>query len=251
MGPGTSSKPTALAPPGMRSAGLTQSVEADARLGEMMRSLVQQRPRDGLPHVAATALEVVPDADLAVLLGGDGGADPVLAAAGNGTESWVGEPLSLSAAVVDPVLRAGMNLVIPGLRLSVGGTSYVVSALVVPVPIDHGQTGILLVGRLRDRQSFTSLEMAPLTQLARRVELSFEILGACLQHCEERLHAERERVAARAQEHIVAPLFAASLELAGLAGVADPALEGRLLDAVTAIDEVVTWLRANTRDLGR
>lgn len=252
MGDGMTGSHAGLAPLGVApTITAAHLVDVDVLLGDMMRTLVLEHPRDGWPIVVRTALEVVPDADLAVLVGGDAMAVPVLAAAGDGTAPWVREPLTLSAAVLDPVLRGGMNLVIPGLRLDVAGTVRVVSALVVPVPVERGQTGVLLVGRMRDRRSFTSLEMAPLAQLARRVELSFQVLDACLARCEDRVHAERERIAAHAQEHIVAPLFAASLELAGLAGVADPALEGRLLDAVAAIDDVVSWLRANTRSMRR
>ncbi|HET8560646.1 MAG TPA: hypothetical protein VFL69_09030 [Marmoricola sp.] len=233
--------------------GTARAMELDGLLGDVMRRLVQARSGDGWPVVVRAGLQVVSDADLSVLVAPRSGQPRVLAAQGLDTESWQGEEVSLSAAVLDPVIRAGMNLVLPGVRLVVGSSARIVSTLAVPVRLDRdtSDVGALLVGRLRDRRGFTSMEMAPLAQLSRRVELAFEIAAECLQRCDDRLHQDRADLALQAQRNVVAPLFTASMELANLAGAADPLLRDRLLDAVGAIDGVTGWLRNQIHGLRR
>jgi hypothetical protein len=224
--------------------GAWQAAEVENRLNELMRTLLGTQQRHWWAAVARAAVDVVSDADLALVVAVEGPLGPrVVAAAGDGTETWPGSELALSAAVIEPVVQAGMNLVVPGVRLSAAGTSAVVSTLAAPLPIGEERRGALLVGRRRDRRGFTSLEMAPLGQLVRRVQLSLQLNEDWERRCQHRLKAERVRISTQAHEHIIAPLFAASMDMANLAGAADPVLRERLVEAVTAVDEVVGWLR--------
>lgn len=226
--------------------GTASTLELDAHLGEMMRRLVRAAaPAEAWQVIVHAGLQVVPGADLSVLVGAGSSPAQVLAARGLDTEGWQGERMAVSAAVLDPVIRSGMHLVLPGVRLMVGRSVRVVSVLAVPVRLarDNPDVGALLVGRLRDRRAFTSTEIAPLEQVSRRTELAFDIATECLQHCDERMHQERADLALQAQRHIVAPLFAASMDLANLSGVTSPVVRPRLLDVVATIDAVTGWLR--------
>ena len=221
-----------------------QAAETEGRLNDLMRTLLGTQQRHWWPIVAQAAVDVVQDADVALVVTANGPVSPrVVAAAGDGTDEWPGAELELSAAVIDPVVHAGMNLVVPGVRISVAGTSVVVSTLAAPLPVAEERRGALIVGRRRDRRVFTSMEMAPLGQLVRRVQLSLQLSEDCERRYGQRLKAERMRIATQAQEHVVAPLFSASMSLANAAGAADPVLHDRLVEAVTVVDDVVGWLR--------
>ena len=226
--------------------GTARTLELDDCLGDMMRRLVRATaPAEAWQAIVHAALQAVSDADLSVLIGARRSAPRVLAAHGLDTEGWQGEQLTVSAAVLDPVIRSGSRLVLPGVRLAVGGRARVVSTLAVPVRLarDNRDIGALLVGRRGDRHAFTPMEIAPLAQLSRRAELAFDIATECLAHCDDRIHHERADLALQAQRHVVAPLFAASMELANLAGATDPVVRSRLIHAVDTIDAVTGWLR--------
>lgn len=216
-----------------------QETPLELRLNELVGALQLTHPRDWGGLVAQAVLEIVPDAGFALVLSTEPLVPPrVLAAAGEGVGAWPGVDLEMPRAVLDRV-RAGGRLLAPRLRLSAAGGSLVAGSLVLPLPCPRARERALVVGRLEGR-SFSLEEMATLGQLIRRVQLSVE----WHRRSEALVRSERLRIATQAQEHAVAPLFSASMELANLAGAAtNPLLRRRLVGTVSTLDEVIAWLR--------
>lgn len=217
----------------------------ESRLNALVTGLQRTHPRDWGPLVALAAVDLVPGADLALVLATEGPLAPrVVAAAGERAETWTGSQLELTGEVLDQLRAEECGVVVPSLRLSSAGTSVLVSALVAPLACRAHGGGALLVGRLPEGGTFTEADMAALGGLIRQVELSV----GWQRRCEHQLRAEQLRIAAQVQEHVVGPLFAMTLELANVAAAAPNAvLRSRLVDAVSGVDDVMAWLRARLR----
>ncbi|HEY6932236.1 MAG TPA: hypothetical protein VI452_02455, partial [Marmoricola sp.] len=93
-----------------------------------MALLFRSRAQDWPALIVNAAREIVPGAGMALVVHDSHEGPRVEAAAGPALETWIGAELEGSSAVLDPVLRAGMKIVLPLVRLRAAGTSLVVSA---------------------------------------------------------------------------------------------------------------------------
>lgn len=208
-----------------------------------MALLFRSRAQDWPALIVDAAREIVPGAGMALVVHDSHEGPRVEAAAGPALETWIGAELEGSSAVLDPVLRAGMKIVLPLVRLRAAGTSLVVSAAGVSIRLPEHRSAALLVARPRTRWTVGSLDTAALGRLAARVLVCSQCADSLHRRTERRMQGERFRVAAQAEEHVVSPLTELVGDLSALMA-GSPALRAYLQPATNSIDGVVDWLHA-------
>jgi hypothetical protein len=231
--------PTADSPAGIAAAADPE----EQRLDELMALLFRSRLQDWPALVVAAALDVVPGAAMALVVRDTHEGPRVEAAAGPGMEAWVGAELEGSSAVLDPVLRAGMKIVLPLVRLRAAGTSMAVSAAGLSIRLPDRHRAALLVARSRSRWAVGSLDTATLGRLAARVQVCSQCTEELHRRTDRRMQDERFRVAAQAEEHVVTPLTELVGDLSALIA-RSPSLRAYLQPPTNSIDGVVDWLHA-------
>ncbi|MFP5308945.1 MAG: GAF domain-containing protein [Actinomycetes bacterium] len=201
--------------------------------------------------VAAAARSLL-DADLTAVVvpgpraGGGEDALEVVAAAGAGSGAFVGRTAPATGSLLAEVLGGGdACLVAPDTPASFAPLSGVAATAGAVVPLrGSGRTlGVLVATRAADGP-WRDDDLHQLEQFARQASLAIEFGRARAEVSRLQLLEDRERIGRDLHDTVIQQLFAAGLELQGLARrTGDPTVTERLDRVVDELDGVIRQIR--------
>lgn len=154
---------------------------------------------------------------------------------------------STTLTATGPPPGQGSQIVHAQERLGGSEPIELVSPLPTSVATGHGAERLLLAGQLRQPPSWRPVDADLLRRVAACVALALALAEDRRSYCQDQLRRERERTSLQTQRQVVLPLFRASMDLANAAAVVDPVVRDRLIEAVSAVDDAVRWLRQSAR----
>ncbi|QIK67793.1 GAF domain-containing protein [Nocardioides sp. HDW12B] len=116
-------------------------------------------------------------------------------------------------------------------------------ALVIPLIGAESLTGVLLLGRLQDGQTFSHSELDLASAFAAQASVALELESARQVQEKLLLVEERDRIARDLHDHVVQRLFATGLSLHGVVNQLEGDQQQRVSDAMFAIDETIRQIR--------
>ncbi len=216
-----------------------------AALAEITAALLSDesdRPMDlVLDHVASFV-----DADLVCLIVPAGaGMLRVESARGTEAEQLEGLVYSGEGTMVARVLDDGESAVIDGQEAgerfpwqpAVGPT------IALPLSLFGRHLGALTVSRRPGAARFTFSDRTMASEFAIQVGVAVELAQARRDQLTLQLVEDRNRIARDLHDHVIQRLFGAGLALQSLAATSPPALQPRLAEQVTAIDDAIAQIR--------
>ncbi|WP_406829758.1 GAF domain-containing protein [Pedococcus sp. KACC 23699] len=231
---------------------------ASTEITQKLFAAATERPLDPVLRLAAQGAE----ADLANLAleapEGSTSAWTVHAATGLLADAVVGQPIG-AASAVQQVIESGKPLLLDDYMSHVGddgvyGVSDAGVAIgsVVCAPLLAGEhvVGVLSVGRLAGRGSFTEADMDQLGVFAGHAGLALDLGRARVARESLDRMQDHDRIAADLHEHVISELFAVGMGMQGLVSLL-PRREQqlRVLGYVDAIDSTIRRIRSTVFQL--
>lgn len=220
------------------------------------RLLALADPEETLGLTARHARSLVGAATAWIVLRAREGLLAVAAADGAGAEELVGVELredgSLSGRVLaedGPVAVRDMSAedaVIPeGRRLGLGPGLY------VPMRVEEGPIGTVVVGRAAGGAAFDAADLRTLETFAGAASVAISLNRARRDLERLKLVSEHDRIARDLHDTVIQRLFALGMSLQGLQRLAEGIVGERLEAAVETIDHVIREIRETIFDLSR
>ncbi|TWF75146.1 histidine kinase/DNA gyrase B/HSP90-like ATPase [Pseudonocardia hierapolitana] len=157
----------------------------------------------------------------------------------------------------DPLLREVVDDRAAVLSATVGGLREAGEELfgfgptvAVPLQSQDRVMGVLVALRKRETQPFQPSEVPLLTSFAEQATLALEVGEKNRAQRQLAVFGDRERIARDLHDRVIQRLFATGLQLQSMQRrVADPAVQGRIQQAVNDLDETVREIRTSIFDL--
>jgi signal transduction histidine kinase len=192
------------------------------------------------------------EADLAVLVEGDGDQMKITAASGPGAQRLRGQEFPLAGTVSEEVLSTGKAvLVADAASRDVDGpyVPHVLSigpAMLVPLVGVEGVRGVLISGRNRGGHRYTEDDLEMIETFASHTSLALELSEARQGQQRMVLMEDRARIARDLHDHVIQQLFAAGMTVqAVIAGMGSADQAQTLEKVVDTLDDAVKQVRTS------
>lgn len=220
---------------------ITNLVLAGSKERQLLESIAQH----------AQALAKSDAATVATLGDRDQGPDLYVAAAvGAAAGELLGQPVPLQDSITGSVLRTGEPVLVDNLAQDERAYQPIVRlgrhgpALFVPLRVPGGIKGTLMVANLKGGRRFDERTKRLIESFADAASVAMEYERAQTELRRLSLMEERERIAKELHDGIIQSLFAAGMNLQGIALMSgSSAVSGRIEHAVEELDRVIRDLR--------
>ncbi len=202
-----------------------------------------------LQLVAQNARELV-SADMATISVPEAGGLRIMVADGAGATELINIEVPLAGSLSEEVIRTERTMVVEDARTSTLTQPMVSIAgvgpmILVPLALRTSAAGVLAVGRLAGRRTFSATDIPLLESFSEQASLALEYARALSEVSRLGMVEDRERIARDLHDGVIQSLFAVGIGLQGMAGlVADPRLADRIQQYVGEIDRVIGDVRS-------
>ena len=202
-----------------------------------------------LQLVAQNARELV-DADMATISVPEAGGLRIMVADGAGAAELINVEVPLAGSLSEEVIRTERTLVVEDASTSTLAQPMVSIAgvgpmILVPLSLRTSAPGVLAVGRLAGRQTFSAADIPLLESFSEQASVALEYARALSEVSRLGMVEDRERIARDLHDGVIQSLFAVGIGLQGMAGlVADTRLADRIQQYVGEIDRVIGDVRS-------
>jgi signal transduction histidine kinase len=201
-----------------------------------------------LQLVAQKARELV-DADMATISVPDAGGLRIMVADGVAATALLDVEVPLAGSLSEEVIRTERTLVVEDASQSTLTQPMVSMAgvgpmILVPLSLRTSSPGVLAVGRLAGRATFSPADIPLLESFSQQASVALEYARALSEVSRLGMVEDRERIARDLHDGVIQSLFAVGIGLQGMAGlVGDPRLADRIQQYVAEIDTVIGDVR--------
>jgi signal transduction histidine kinase len=202
-----------------------------------------------LQQVSLKARELV-DADMATISVPETGGLRIMVADGVAAGALIDVEVPLAGSLSDEVMRTERALVVEDARHSpltqpMASIAGIGPMILVPLSLRSSSPGVLAVGRLAGRPTFSPADIPLLQSFSQQASVALEYARALSEVSRLGMVEDRERIARDLHDGVIQSLFAVGIGLQGMAGlVADPGLADRMQQYVAEIDRVIGDVRS-------